>query len=89
MHSLRAAHTAGFEWVECLYDALVPDPSVHGYVLKDDMFVPKWQSKVSTFNVAEFLQTRKCKAAKFVTYKCAKLSISCLPQYLCNRECIK
>ena len=56
MHSLRAAHTAGFEWVGCLH--------MHGYVLKDDIFVPKWLSKVSTFNVAEFLQTCKCKTAK-------------------------
>ena len=88
MHSLRAAHTAGFEWVECLHNVSVPDPSVCGYVLKD-MFVPKWLSKVSTFNVAEFLQTCKCKTAKCVTCKCAKLGISCLPQCLCNRECIK
>ena len=28
MHSLRAAHTAGFEWVECLHDVSVPDLSV-------------------------------------------------------------
>ena len=35
------------------------DPSVLGQVLKDDMFVPKWLSKVSTFNVTEFLQTCK------------------------------
>ena len=88
MHSLRAAHTAGFEWVECLHNVSVPDPSVCGYVLKD-MFVPKWLSKVSTFNVAEFLQTCKCKTAKCVTCKCAKLGITCLPQCLCNGECIK
>ena len=88
MHSLRAAHTTGFEWVECLHNVSVPDPSVRGYVLKD-MFVPNWLSKVSTFNVAEFLQICKCKTAKCVTCKCAKLGISCLPQCLCNRECIK
>ena len=40
MHSLRAAYTAGFELVECLHNVSVPDPSVRGYVLKDDMFVP-------------------------------------------------
>ena len=88
MRSLRAAHIAGFEWVECLHNVSVPDPSVRGYVLKDDMFVPKWLSKVSTFNVAEFFQTCKCKTTKCVTFKCAKLGISCLPQ-CCNRECIK
>ena len=87
MHSLRAAHTAGFEWVECLHNVLVPDPSVRGYVLKD-MFVPKWLSKVSTFNVAEFLQTCKCKTAKCVTCKCAKLGIM-LATILCNGEYIK
>ena len=52
---LRTAHTAGFEWVECLRNVSVPYPSVRGYVLKDDMFVPKWLSKVSAFNVAELL----------------------------------
>ena len=30
MHSLRAAHTAGLEWVECLHNVSVPDPSVRG-----------------------------------------------------------
>ena len=88
MHSLRTAHTAGFEWVECLHNVSVPDPLVRGYVLKDDMFVPKWLSKVSTFNVAEFLQTCKCKTVRCVICKCAKLGISCLPQCLYNRECI-
>ena len=53
MHSLRAARTAGFERVECLHNVSVPDPSVHGYVLKDDMFLPKWLSKVSIFNVMQ------------------------------------
>ena len=88
MHSFRAAHTAGFEWVECLHHVSMPDPSARGYVLEDDMFVPKCLSKVSTFNVAEFLQTCKCKTAKCVVCKCAKLGISCLSQCLCNRECI-
>ena len=64
----------------------MPDPSAHGYVLKDDMFVPKWLSKAFTFNVAEFRQTCKCKTAKFGT--CVKLGISNLPQCLLNRECI-
>ena len=45
----------------------MPDPSAHGYVLKDDMFVAKWLSKAFTFNVAEFRQTCKCKTAKFGT----------------------
>ena len=64
----------------------MPDPSAHGYVLKDDMFVPKWLSKAFTFNVAEFRQTCKCKTAKFGTR--VKLGISNLPQCLLNRECI-
>ena len=78
MHSLRAAHTAGFEWVECLHNVSVPDPSVRELVLKDDMFVPKWLSEVSTFNVAEFLRICKCKTTKCVACKCAKLGISSL-----------
>ena len=47
MHSLRAAHSAGFEWVECLHNISMPDPSTRGYVLKVDMFVPKWLSNVA------------------------------------------
>ena len=42
MHSLRAAHTNRFEWVECLHNVSMIDPSAHGYVLKDNMFVPKF-----------------------------------------------
>ena len=45
IHSLRAAQTAGFEWVECLHNVSVPNPSVRGYVLKDDMFVPSFYLK--------------------------------------------
>ena len=36
MHSLRAAHTAGFEWVKSRHNVSMQDPSLHGYVLKDD-----------------------------------------------------
>ena len=53
----------------------MPDRSARGYVLKDEMFVPKRLSKASNFNVAEFLQTCKCTTAKCVTCKCAKLGI--------------
>ena len=38
MHSLRATQTAGFEWLECLYNLSMPDLSARGYFLKD---VPK------------------------------------------------
>ena len=41
MHSLTAAYTAGYEWVECLE---MPDPSTRGYVLKEDTLGPKWLS---------------------------------------------
>ena len=47
MHLLRAAHSAEFDWVECLHNISIPDPSARGYVLKVDMFVPKWLSNVS------------------------------------------
>ena len=42
MHSFRAAHTARFEWVEWLHNVSMPDQSARVYVLKDNMFVPKW-----------------------------------------------
>ena len=74
----KIAHTAG------LHHVSMPDPSARGYFLKDYMLVSKWLSKVSTFNVAEFLQTCKCKTAKRVTCKCTKFGISCLPQCLCQ-----
>ena len=28
LHSLGAAHIAGFEWVECLHNVSMPDPLV-------------------------------------------------------------
>ena len=60
----------------------MPNPSARGYVLKDDMFVTKWLYKNLTFDTAELLQTCKCKTAKCVACKCAKLGISCLSQCL-------
>ena len=41
MHLLSAAHNARLEWVECLHNVSVLDPSACGYVLKDDMFIRK------------------------------------------------
>ena len=32
----RATHAAGFEWVECLHNVSIPDPSVRSYILKND-----------------------------------------------------
>ena len=34
MHSLGAAHTAGFEWEECLHNVLMPDPLAVGMFRK-------------------------------------------------------
>ena len=74
MQLLRAIHTAGLEWVECLHVSL-PDSSVWGYILKNDVFVPKWLYNPPTFILATF----KC--------KCAQLNIPYLPLCHCNRKC--
>ena len=37
MHSLRATHTAGFKWAECLRNVVLSDPSVRGYIMKNDI----------------------------------------------------
>ena len=87
MHALRAIHTAGFEWNECLQNVPIPDPSLRGYVLKDEMFVPKWLPNAYKFKVEDFIQTCKCKTAKCTSCNCAKLDHPCLPQCLCNRMC--
>ena len=87
MHALRAIHTAGFEWNECLHNVIIPDPSLRGYVLKDEVFVPKWLPNAYMFKVEEFIQTCKCKTAKCTSCNCAKLDHPCLPQCLCNRTC--
>ena len=44
INSLRAARTAWFEWVECLHNVSMLDPSVRGYVLKDDILIYLFQS---------------------------------------------
>ena len=61
VHSLRAAHTAGFERVECLHNVSVPDPSVRGYVLKDDMFVSNWLSKFLPLTLQNFFKHANAK----------------------------
>ena len=87
MHSLRATHTAGFEWVECLHNVVLPDPSVRGYIMKNDIYVPKWLRNPPTFVLATFLQTCKYKTATCKSCKCAQLKIPCLPLCHCNRQC--
>ena len=61
VHSLRAAHTAGFERVECLHNVSVPDPSARGYVLKDDMFVSNWLSKFLPLTLQNFFKHANAK----------------------------
>ena len=87
MHILRAVHTSGFKWVECRENVSLPDPDKWGYIWTDDMYVPKWLSRPSTFLLEEFVSTCKCKTAKCTGCKCAKLDIPCLPQCLCYRKC--
>ena len=88
MHILRSAHTSGFEWVECLHNVTISDPALGGYIMKDGIFVPKWLSNQSTFNLVDFLRTCKSKIPKCTSCKCAiKCAIPCLPQCLCDRKC--
>ena len=84
MQALRAIHTAGFEWVECLHNVVLPDPSVRGYIMKNGVYVRKWLINPSTFTLATFLQTCKCKTATCKSCKCAQLKIPCLPLCHCN-----
>ena len=87
MQALRAIHTAGFEWVECIQNVVLPDASVRGYIMKDGLYVPKCLFNPPTFILARFLQTCKCKTANCKSCKCAKLKIPCLPLCHCNRKC--
>ena len=87
MHSLRAALVAGFEWRECLHNVVMPDPTEHGYVKKQDIFCPKWLRNPPKLVLSSFLQTCKCKTAVCKSCKCAKLNIPCLIMCHCNRQC--
>ena len=87
MHTLRAIHTSGFQWVECRHNVTVPDPSLWGYVWKGEMFVPKWLSKPNALNVKDIILTCKCKTAKCAACKCAKNNLLCLPMCHCQQKC--
>ena len=87
MQALRAIHTAGFEWVECIRNVVPPDPRVRGYIMKDSVYVPKWLSNPPEFDLQVFLQTCKCKTAICKSCKCAQLGIPCLPLCHCNKTC--
>ena len=87
MHSLRAAYTSGYQWVECLHNVTIPDPADWGYIWKNDMFVPKWLSAPFMFHLEDFISVCKCKTAKCSSCKCARLDVPCLPMCHCFRKC--
>ena len=87
MHILRTVYVAGFEWVECIQNVSIPDPSLRGYILKDRVLVPKWLPNPWTFDLKKFLKICKCKTPNCKTCKCAELKIPCLPLCQCNHKC--
>ena len=46
---------------ECLHNISVPDPLMRGYVVKDDMFVPKWLSKFLPLMLQNFFKHANAK----------------------------
>ena len=87
MQLLRAIHNAGFEWVECLHNVAKPNPTIRGYTLEDDVYVPQWLASPSIFNLETFVNVCKCKTAKCTSCKCARLKLPCLPMCHCSRRC--
>lgn len=41
MKICRACHITELEWVECVQNVSVPDPSIQSFILKGGVFLPK------------------------------------------------
>ena len=51
MQILRASHIAGFEWLECAQNVLVPDPFLRGFIQKGGVYVRHWLPSPPTFDL--------------------------------------
>ena len=87
MQILRTTHIAGFRWLECAQNVLVPDPSLRGFIQKGGVYVPCWLPSPPTFDLKGFAQTCKCIKARCTLCECHQLKISCLPLCHCNKNC--
>ena len=64
MQILIATDIAGFEWLECAQNVLVPDPSLQGFIHKGGVHVPRSLPTPPAFDLKRFVWTYKCKKTK-------------------------
>ena len=67
MQILRAAHIAGFEWLECAQNVLVSDLSLLGFIHKCGVYVPRWLPNPATFDLKGIVLTCIRKKAKWTS----------------------
>ena len=67
MQILRAAHIAGFEWLECAQNVLVSDLSLLGFIHKCGVYIPRCLPNPATFDLKGFVLTCIRKKAKWTS----------------------
>ena len=62
-HTKRACYQAGYLWNECLHNVEVPDPSLWGWMKKENgEFIPCWQRVNTPRTVDSVISTCTCKS---------------------------
>ena len=86
-HSKRASYQSGFLWKEALSNINIPDVSAWGWQFDNgkQIYLPKWQSDISTVSIENFTITCKCYKQKCKSCKCKK--IQCISMCGCKRKC--
>ena len=88
-HIKRAVLQGGWLWQEAVHNVEYQNPEDWGWLLKEEKFVPKWQSIEEPIDIMLVCQVCTCKKAICKKCKCTKKGQDCLPFCGCRQECVK
>ena len=82
-HTLRSALTAGWIWIGCTTNIIIPDPTRWGWIQSSESSVryyPNWQD--GGFDINNVVVVCGCKSNK-----CSQKHLQCIEFCGCQRKC--
>ena len=85
-HTNRSCFQAGYLWMECVLNVVLPNPELWGWKRHEGSLVPNWQDATSE-DINSVLKTCTCQTNICNACSCAKKELSCLPLCNCRQNC--